>query len=176
MMMNQTKVLLFILVVSIQMSCISAKKQTNMISQHTTALSSALKGDMKSEQKIDILGETLVDMMSQSLDFKNPVKGGKFVQKFADNNGPIIEQLIGSLEKDAKNLDPMSQIAMGMNLMSKPYFGKLLELMPQFEKKFKSIAFVANLASKVGKPLKMFGKAQQGGGLNLGNLLGQEEE
>ncbi len=168
------KQILFILLVATQIACVSAKKQGNMINAHQSALSMALKDDLNSEQKLDILGETLVDMMRESLNFKNPVKGGKYVKKFGDQNGKMIESIIRSLESETKNLDPMSQISMGMSLMSKPYFGELLELLPKFEQKFKSIAFVANLASKIGKPFKMLGGAKNGG-LNLDGLLkGQE--
>jgi len=69
----------------------------------------------------------------------------------------------------------MSQMALGMSLMNKPYVKQLIELIPQFEQKFKRIAWVAKVMGKVSKPLGMLNGAKSGG-LNLGNLLGSEEE
>ena len=71
----------------------------------------------------------------------------------------------------------MSQMGFAMNLMKKPYVGELMELIPQFEKKFKRIAWVAKMTGRLAKPLGLLKGVQGGGGgLNLGDLLGGEEE
>jgi hypothetical protein len=169
------RVVLLLCVICLQMSCISAKKQTSMLSQHGSQLTEALKGNLSSEAKIDVLGNSISSLMSQGLEFKSAIKAGKFVQKYAKTNGPLIESLISSLETEAKGLDPLSQITMGMNLLKKPYVQDIIKMAPEFEKKFKHIAFVGKLMGKVGKPLNMLNGASNGlpGNIQLDKLFGQ---
>jgi len=168
------RLLILSLLIMTQLSCITAKKQNAMLDGYRADLTTALKDDVNTEQKIDILGESLVQMMTQSLEFKSSIKAGKFVKKFGDQNADIISDIIDEVQSSVST-NPMSQMALGMSLMNKPYVKQLIELIPQFEQKFKRIAWVAKVMGKVSKPLGMLNGAKSGG-LNLGNLLGSEEE
>ena len=170
------KRIVILLIVLTQISCITQKKQNALLDGYRTELTSALGNKINTEQKVDILGESLVSMMSQSLEFKSTVKAGKFVKKFGEQNADIIQQVMNEVQNSVSD-DPMSQMGFAMNLMKKPYVGELMELIPQFEKKFKRIAWVAKMTGRLAKPLGLLKGVQGGGGgLNLGDLLGGEEE
>jgi len=158
-----------------QFSCITAKQQKAMLNGYRADLTSALKDDIKTDQKIDILGESLVEMMKQSLEFKSSLKAGKFVKKYGEQNADIITNIIDEIQTTVSS-NPMSQMALMMGLMNKPYVKELIELIPQFEQKFKRIAWVAKMMGKVSKPLGMLnGGGEKSGGLNLNDLLRSEE-
>lgn len=172
--MSKIKLVIFSLVILSQVSCVTAKKQNMLLDGYRTELLSALKDDVSTEQKVDILGYSLVDMMRESLNFKSSVKAGKFVKKFGEQNSDVIQDIIQEIQSSMGD-DPMSQMGFAMGLMNKPYVSELIELIPEFEKKFKRIAWVANTLGKISKPLGMLKGAKGGaGGLNLGDFLGQE--
>lgn len=168
--------LVLLLAVSLQMSsCITVKKQNNLINLSNNDLTLALQGNKSPQQKMDILGSTLSVLMTQSLKFKNPVKGSKYVQKFSQKNGKLVNKLLSDVEQNLNTMDPMSQLNMGMSLMKKPYFKDMIKLLPEFEKKFNQIAFVSNLVSKVKGPLKFLNLGSNGGGININDILKEEE-
>lgn len=165
--MQQFKYVFLTIIILSQVACITNKQQTLMLDDYRSSLSSALNKDLNTEEKIDILGESLVSMMKQSLEFKSTVKAGKFVKKFGEQNSDIIQNIIGEIQTNVSD-NPMAQMGFAMSLMQKPYVGELIELLPQFEQKFKRIAWVANTLGKISKPLGMLGG--KSGGFNLGNL------
>ncbi len=164
------RLLILSLLIMTQLSCITAKKQNAMLDGYRQDLTSALKNDVNTEQKIDILGTSLVEMMTQSLEFKSSIKAGKFVKKFGDQNADIITEIIEEVQSSVSS-NPL----LIMSLMNKPYVKDLINLIPKFEQKFKRIAWVAKIMGKVSKPLGMLNGGNTGG-INLGNLLGSEEE
>lgn len=170
------KRIVILLIVLSQISCISNKKQATMLDGYQTSIASALADDLNTEQKVDILGESMVSMMEQALQFKSTIKAGKFVKKFGEQNADVIQKVFGEIQSSVSD-DPLSQMGFAMRLMKKPYMNDLITLLPQFEQKFKRIAWVANTMGKISKPLGLLKGGQNGGGgLNLGDFLGQEEE
>lgn len=100
---------------------------------------------------MDVLAGSLVTMMHESLDIINPKKSVRFVQDYANQNEASIDAIFKDLDGWQQNMNPVEKLAFGLKATKKPYAKDLAALLPRFERKFNTIAFVARLTGKLTK-------------------------
>lgn len=143
--------LILITLVTLLLSSCAVSKQKGWLAEHQRQLTKAATDTrMSKEQKLDILGTSLADMMHQSLDFLNPKKGISFAQSYANANNDNIAKIVDDLSPWINNLNTIESIALGAQLIKKPYTKDLIDLVPRFRRKYKQYQAVSRLLGKVG--------------------------
>jgi hypothetical protein len=154
--MQKIYALFFLLCLSFaSTSCASAKQKTWLKAHNTTLVETAANTTMGTEAKIDLLLNQYVTLMEQGLAFTNPVKGAKYIQKFQEQNQPSIDRIASESGTWLSELRPEELLVLGFSVLKKPYMKRILELQPQFERKYKQFVFVSQLA---GSMKGVFGK------------------
>ena len=152
------------------LSSCAASKRLKQLNFHSDTLSQAAASNATADQKVDALGTSFAQMMSEALSITNPKKGVDYVKKYADQNESSLNSIFKSLESSQKNMNTIEKVNYATSLLKKPYANDLLDLVPKFERKFKQVAFVAKLASK----MKLGIGGALFGGLGKSLLLGNE--
>lgn len=126
-------------------------KQTKQLAAHQKRLAEAAASNVKPQEKLDILMESLVDMMDEGLKIVNPIKGAKYVERYGEANQKSINAILGQTQKWRNSMNTMETISFGANMLQKPYGKKAVDLLPKFEKKYRQVAFVTKMTGKLRK-------------------------
>lgn len=129
-------------------SCASAK-QNAWLKTHQTELNRISQSNIPPEEKMDVLMDTYAVLMEQGLQFVNPVKGVKYIQKFQNQNDVAIGKIVGESGNWVTNLNTTDGVMFGFRVTKKPYFNKYIDLVPKFHKKYEQYRMVANLTGKI---------------------------
>lgn len=149
--MKNTFYLLALLVLATSTWNCAGMKHTRQLNAHQQRLATAATSNQSPEKKLDILMESLVDMMDESLSIVNPIKGAKYVERYGDANLKSINTILAQGEKWRNNMNTLQSISFGANMLQKPYSKKAIDLIPKFEKKYRQVKFVAGVTGKVRK-------------------------
>lgn len=153
--------------VSLLSSGCAASKQGKWLDGHAQRLSQAANSNMPPEKKLDVLAQSYVDMMHQSLNFVNPKKGVNYAKAYSKANGANIEKIITSLGEWKGDMGALEIIAFGINMTQKPYMKDMVNLFPRFRRKYKTYSTIWSLSNKVRKGVIGLG------GKKLEGLLGK---
>ena len=129
-------------------SCASWQ-QNRWLADHHKKLKQVASGKMSTEQKADALIQDYVVFMNEGLQFTDPAKGAKYVQKYHDQNNAPIEQILRETNQWQSKLTTTDKITLGIRTAQKPYFKDLVELGPKFKRKYKQYAFVVQMTDNV---------------------------
>ncbi len=143
-----TILILLLAVVPFQTSCTGAKL-TRMLNQHQQALSLAATGNATPEEKLDLLAQTFVSVLGESIRYTNPKKTVKHVTKFSNQNEQSINKITKDLSKWMSGLSGGEKLMLVGKMAKKPYAGELLRIIPKFERKVKRKIATFNLLSDV---------------------------
>lgn len=154
----QKLLLIFIGFLLILPACSISKR----VSYHENLLQSTLVSDIDAEQKMDILGESLVKMMNDGLDFVNPKKGARFVKEYGVANEPNINALLKEIGQWQDQMSTLERVSFAVSLLQKPYVKDLVNLIPRFKRKYNQIVFVDKLTNNVSNQITDFRKEKIG--------------
>jgi hypothetical protein len=129
-------------------SCASAK-QNAWLKAHQTELNRVAQSNVPSEEKMDVLLTQYAVLMDEGMQFVNPVKGVKYIQKFQKLNDPVITKIVGESGNWVSNLNTGEGLMLGLRVSKKPYINKYIDLVPKFHRKYEQYKFVANMTGKV---------------------------
>ena len=143
-----TILILLLAVVPFQASCTGAKL-ARLLDQHQNALSLAARGSASPEEKFDLLAQTFVSVLGESIRYTNPKKTVKHVTTFSNQNEKSINKLTKDLSKWMGGLSGGEKLLLAGKVAQKPYAGELLRIIPKFERKVKRKIASFNLLSDV---------------------------
>jgi hypothetical protein len=128
----------------------AATKYNGWLKSHQTELNRiANDANMNGEQKMDALVSTYTLLMNQGLDFTNPVKGVRYIEKFQNQNKVAIDKILGESSAFMNNMNEMQTATFALRAVQKPYIRQLIDLVPKFKRKYEQYKMVAELTSKL---------------------------
>ena len=126
--------LLALLSILLFSSC-GAAKIAKLLPPHKTKLAQAATGNMQGEAKMDILGETLVNVLEESMSFTRVRCSIKHVDKFGEQNEGSMNKLVKDLGGWLDSQPLADKLLLAARIANKPYAKKLVKLVPKFERK-----------------------------------------
>ncbi len=139
-------ILLFSTVILL-LSC-AVSKEDKLLNRHKSILSQAAYSDTKTDVKMDILIEDVLDMMHESLDYTNVKKGGEYIGKYYAQNEDAIESILDEYNEKHEGNDLSSILSSVMGLTSGDKLQRAMDLVPRFTRKYKQYRFLANTVFK----------------------------
>ena len=122
------------------------------------------RANLKSEQKLDSLLASGVRVMETALKPVNPVKGGKLVAQYYDQNEKALEAIMLQVNGEFSKMNLLDQGVFTANMIRKPYARQFADLYPKFKKKYnqvktaaKFIGFFSRAFGKLGKLVELLG-------------------
>jgi len=143
-----TILILLLAVVPFQTSC-TGTKLAKLLDQHQNNLRLAATGNASPEEKFDLLAQTFVSVLGESIRYTNPKKTVRHVTRFSNQNEKSINMLTKDLSKWMGGLSGGEKLLLAGRVAQKPYAGELLRLIPKFERKVKRKIATFNLLSDV---------------------------
>lgn len=135
-------------------------KQNKWLAAHHQNLRQLADSNLSAEQKLDGLVQNYIVLMNEGLNFANPVKGAKYIEKYQSQNKDVIEKILKDTEKWQSGLNALEVVSLAGRTVKKPYISDLVKLVPKFKKKYNQYAFIAKMTSGItGGLTKFAGKA-----------------
>lgn len=159
--MRYTRLILPALLLLTAAACFNYGK---FLSQERGMLTRVSRSNLKPDQKLDSLLASSIRVMETALKPINPVKGGKLVGQYYDQNQAALEAIIGQVNGEFSRMSLLDQGIFTASVVRKPYARKFAELYPKFKKKYnqvktaaKFIGFFAKAFGKMGKLVELLG-------------------
>ncbi|MBK8554647.1 MAG: hypothetical protein IPL65_02210 [Lewinellaceae bacterium] len=143
---------------------VSCSPYAKLLSSEQSMLSRVARSSYTPDQKIDSLFSSAIRVMDAALKPINPVKGGKMVAKYYDQNEAAMELIARDIGRD---FDKMNLIDRGVFIVNVGRSGnarKFATLYPKFKKKYKQVktagkflGFFAKTLGKLGKLADLIG-------------------
>lgn len=127
----------------------ASSKQNNWLNEHNASLSKIKLPSLSAEEKLDIVMESYVGMMHQSLDFLNPKKGVAFAEKYNEQHKNLIISVLEEVNEDYSSLSKPQKISRGISMMGKSYSKEFVELFPRFQKKYKFLNSITDVNKRI---------------------------
>ncbi|MBL7776485.1 MAG: hypothetical protein JNK89_10820 [Saprospiraceae bacterium] len=121
-------------------------------------LSRVAQSGLAPEQKMDSLLASSVRLMDAALKPINPVKGGKLVAKYFNQNEAALEAISRQVNTEFSRMSLLDQGVFTANLLRKPYGRQFAELYPKFKKKYKQVKTATRFIGFFGKAFGKLGK------------------
>ncbi len=149
---------LLMLATSISFSSCAGAKLTKLQGIHKTTLSNPANKRLAGEKKLDLLGETLVKVLQESIEFNSIRCSVKHVDQFGDNNSQNVEALVNDVSKWIGGMSTPEKLLFASQAAKKPYAKELVNLIPKFEKKVNRKVRTFKILGKIAgvlNPLKL---------------------
>ncbi len=118
----------------------------------------------KPEQKLDSLFGSAIRVMNAALKPINPVKGGKIVAAYYNQNEAAMESIVKSVGGNFDKMNLLEQGSFVFNMLRSPRAREFATLYPRFQKKYKQVKTASKFVGFFGRSLGKLGK--------LADLLG----
>lgn len=141
--------------------CFSYSK---FLAQERGMLARVSRSAVKPEQKLDSLLASGIRVMETALKPINPVKGGKLVAQYYDQNNAAMESIVKQVNTEFAKMNLLDQGIFTANILRKPYARQFADLYPKFKTKYQQVQAAAKF---IGFFTKAFGKMGK-----LADLLG----
>lgn len=116
------------------------------------------RANLASEQKLDSLLASSVRVMETALKPINPVKGGKLVAQYYDQNIAAMEAITAQTQAEFSKMSLIDQGLFTANVARKPYAKQFADLYPRFKKKYNQVKAAAKFIGFFGKAFGKLGK------------------
>ena len=116
------------------------------------------RSNLTAEQKLDSLLASSVRVMDAALKPINPVKGGKLVAQYYDQNEAAMQSIITQVNGTFNSMSLLEQGIFTAKFVKKPYGKQFAELYPKFKKKYKQVKTAARFIAFFGKAFGKLGK------------------
>ena len=137
---------------------------SKFLAQERGMLARVSRSSIKSEQKLDSLLASSIRVMETALKPINPVKGGKLVAQYYDQNNAAMESIVVQVNGEFAKMNLLDQGIFTANVIRKPYARQFADLYPKFKTKYKQvktavkfIGFFTKAFGKMGKLAELLG-------------------
>lgn len=159
--MRISKILLFSALAFSATACYNYAK---FLAHERGMLARVAASNSQAEQKLDSLLASGVRVMETALKPINPVKGGKLVAQYYDQNERAMETIVAQVNGEFNRMSLLDQGIFTASVVRKPYARQFADLYPKFKKKYnqvktaaKFIGFFAKAFGKLGKLVALLG-------------------
>ena len=129
-------------------------KINKLLKVHNSVLSEVANSNMDPQEKMDVLGESFVKLINESLSFVNPKNSIKHFDQYAKVDKNEINLIMKSVEDWQEGMSSADQLFLIANLATKSYSKDLINLLPKLEKKIDRSVKTINFLSKFVSILK----------------------
>lgn len=140
---------IYLLSIVVFLTSCATLQQGSRLSEHKKQLSKAAKLIEDPHQQVDLLMNSLTQMMSESLDFVDPQQGLKFVNKYKEQNEQTIQLILTNLETWMSNMSTGEKMTTVLSLIKEENVKEFIALVPKFEKKYKQIQFFSKISNRL---------------------------
>ena len=155
---------IFLPVVLLAICATACFNYSKFLSQERGMLLRVSRSTVKSEQKLDSLLASGIRVMETALKPINPVKGGKLVAQYYDQNNAAMENIVKQVNTEFAKMNLLDQGIFTANVIRKPYARQFADLYPKFKSKYqqvktaaKFIGFFSKAFGKMGKLAELLG-------------------
>jgi len=124
-------------------------QQGGRLSEHKSLLNKAAKMNENPQEQMDVLVSSLAQMMSESLDFVDPQKGIKFINKYKKQNEGSIKSILTNIEAWLGNMNDVDKMSTVLAMVKDENVQQFIALVPKFEKKYKQIQFFTKMSDRL---------------------------
>lgn len=140
---------IYLIGILVFLSSCATLQQGGRLSEHKKQLNKAAKMVEDPNQQMDVLLNSLTQMMSESLDFLDPQQGLKFVNKYKQQNENSIQLILTNLESWMSNMSAGEKMTTVLSLVKEENVKQFITLVPKFEKKYKQIQFFSKISDRL---------------------------
>lgn len=148
----------FVLPLSLLFLATACFNYSKFLSAERGMLARVSRSSLKSEQKLDSLIASGIRVMETALKPINPVKGGKLVAQYYDQNNAALESIIGQVHGEFNKMNLLDQGIFTANFVRKPYAKQFADLYPKFKKKYNHVKAAARFIAFFGRAFGKMGK------------------
>jgi hypothetical protein len=112
----------------------------------------------KPEQKLDSLFASAIRVMDVALKPVNPVKGGKIVAAYFDQNEASMESIFKNVGGNFDKMNLLEQGSFVVSMLRSPRAREFATLYPRFQKKYKQVKTAGKFIGFFGRSLGKMGK------------------
>ena len=116
---------------------------------HQAMLQEAIAGNLSPEQKLDVVANSFVTALEESLSYSSTRQSIKHVNQYSKANEKQLNILLKGLDGWVANMSTADKMMMLGQLASKPYASKLIDLVPKFERKVNRKITTFKIAGKI---------------------------
>lgn len=131
---------------------------SKFLSAERGMLARVSRANLKSDQKLDSLLASGIRVMETALKPINPVKGGKLVEQYYNQNNVAMESIVTQLNGEFNKMNLLDQGIFTANVVRKPYARQFADLYPKFKKKYNQVKTAAKFIGFFGKAFGKLGK------------------
>lgn len=148
----------FVLPLALLLSATACFNYARFLSQERGMLNRVSHANVKSDQKLDSLLASSIRLMNTALQPINPVKGGKLVAQYYDQNNAAMESIVLQTNSEFSKMNLLDQGIFTANFVRKPYARQFADLYPKFKKKYAQVKTAAKFIGFFGKAFGKLGK------------------
>ena len=146
---------------------LAACSATKQLDAHYARLLAATAADVPLAEKRDALGTSAVEAMTQAVNRLNPKDGVKYIQAYAEANGPLLDTLAAQLRRGTAAMPRAERAEFALKTASQPYAREAAQLLPKFIAKYRQVQAMSRITGNLNAAL-LGGAAGE-----LGRLLGR---
>ena len=139
----------FLLIGTMLFSSCGTSKMGKLLNAHEQMLADAIKGNLSQEEKLDVVATSFVNALEEALSYSQTKKSVQHIDKYSKANEKNLNILLKDVEGWVGNMSTPEKVMMISKVASKPYTGKLIELVPKFERKVNRKITTFKIASKI---------------------------
>lgn len=113
----------------------AGSKAMKRLDWHKARLSQAANTNMRPQKKLDILAETSIGVMEESLKFVMVKKSVNYVKSFSEDNKDDMEKILKDVDDWIDEMSTAEQLLFVAKMATRPYTRDLIALVPKFERK-----------------------------------------
>ncbi len=139
----------YLITIILLLNSCGAAKMSKLLGEHQSTLSTTANAKMPTDQKLDVLGTSLVNVISQSLSYGRTKCSIQHVKKFGEQNDQSINKMVKEIGSWMEQKPITERVLLLASIAKKPYARELINLVPKFEKKVNRKIKTFMFASKV---------------------------
>ena len=140
---------LSLILFALNSSSCGSSKMLRYMDQHQANFTKALSGNVGPEEKLDIVANSLVTALNESMSFSSTKKSVQYMKKFSSTNEKALNTIIKDIDGWMSGMSGAEKIMTIGKIAQKPYAKELITLAPKFEKKVNRKITTFRIASKL---------------------------
>jgi len=140
---------LSLIIFALSTSSCGSSKMLQYMDQHKANFAKALSGNIGPEEKLDIVANSLVTALNESMSFSSTKKSVQYMNKFSKTNEKALNTIIKDIDGWMSGMSGADKIMTIGKIAQKPYTKELITLAPKFEKKVNRKIQTFKIASKL---------------------------
>jgi len=124
-----------LLISTLFLSSCKGTKMLEALSLHEMNIARAVSDDVSPKEKLDIVGETFVSVLQESLSFGPVKKSSKHISSFTKTNEKNLDIIFEDISKWIGGKSKREKQMFLLGLATKPYTRELIATIPKVERK-----------------------------------------